>query len=188
MVARLAVIEQCGISYAKLYILHLRVLSICSYADTYFTHNRLYMTSISQPITSNNNIQVSNQVRILGITLDSRLSLDEHISVLSKSCFYHIYALRHIRSNLTLDCSKNIACSLVGCRLDYANSILVGISVKNIFGFNVCKARSLVLLRKRGRISISKTLQELHWLPIKWRINYKVATLTYKLLESDEPT
>ena len=33
-----------------------------------------------------------------------------------------------------------------------------------------------------------KTLQDLHWLPIKWRMNYKVATLTYKLLESGEPT
>ena len=26
------------------------------------------------------------------------------------------------------------------------------------------------------------------WLPIKWRVDYKVATLTYKLLKSGEPT
>ena len=37
-------------------------------------------------------------------------------------------------------------------------------------------------------ISSSKTLQELNWLPIKWRTDYKVATLTYKLVESGEPT
>ena len=45
-----------------------------------------------------------------------------------------------------------------------------------------------VVTYQRGCISFSKTLQELHWLPIKWRIDYKVATLTYKLLESGEPT
>ena len=60
------------------------------------------------------------------------LSFDAHISVLSISCFYHIRALRHIRPNQTLDCLKNITCSLVGCCLNYANSTLVGISVKNI--------------------------------------------------------
>ena len=77
-------------------------------------------------------VHVANQVRILGVTLDSRFSNDAHISQLSKSCFYHIRALRHIRRNLTLNCSKNIACSLISSCLHYANSTLVGISIKNI--------------------------------------------------------
>ena len=90
--------------------------------------------SRSLPIISTVNVagtfvQVSNQVRILGVILDSRLSLDAHMSALSKACFYHIYALCHTRPNLTLDCFKNIACSLVGRRLDYANLTFVGILV-----------------------------------------------------------
>ena len=89
--------------------------------------------SRSLPITSavsaaGTFVQISNQGRILGV----RLSFDAHVPALSKSCFYHIRALRHIRPNLTLDCSKNIACSLVGCSIDYTNSTLVGISVKNM--------------------------------------------------------
>ena len=48
--------------------------------------------------------------------VDSRLSFDAHISAFSQSCFYNV------RANLTLGCSKNIACSLVGYLLDYANS------------------------------------------------------------------
>ena len=146
--------------------------------------------SHSLPITSTVHVagtlvQISNQVRILGVTLDSSLSFDAHISALSKSCFYHICALRHIRLNLTLDCSKNIVCSLNGYRLDYANLTLVEISVKSISRlqrFQSMLAR--VVACQRGRISISKTFQELHWLPIKWRMDYKVATLTYKLLRS----
>ena len=37
------------------------------------------------------------------------------------------------------------------------------------------------------RISISKTLIDLHWLPMKFRVDFKVATLTFKVLESGEP-
>ena len=44
-----------------------------------------------------------------------------------------------------------------------------------------------VVTRQCGSISISKTLKELHWLPVKWRFHFKVATTTYKLLECNEP-
>ena len=56
-----------------------------------------------------------------------------------------------------------------------------GSRVRTFLGFNVVTCLW-------GHISISKTLQELHWLPIKWCINYKVTTLMYKFLESGEPT
>ena len=95
----------------------------------------------------------SNQVRIVGVTLDSRLSFDAYSSALSKSCFYHIGALRHIRPNLTLDCFKNIA-----CRLSYADSTLVGSRLRTFLGFNVCKAHSLVLSHVNGDASESPRL------------------------------
>ena len=44
-----------------------------------------------------------------------------------------------------------------------------------------------VVTRQCGRISISKTLKELHWLQVKWRIDFNVATTTYKLLDFNEP-
>ena len=144
------------------------------------------------PITSTVNVagtlvQISNQVRILGVTLGSRLSFDAHIPALSKSCFYHIRARRHIRPNLTLDCSKNIAC----CRLSprFANATLVGISIKNISRLQRLQSTlARIVICQRGSISISRTLEELHWLPIKCSIDYKVATLTCNLLESGEAT
>ena len=46
-------------------------------------------------------------------------------------------------------------------------------------------ARFVTMLR--GRISISKTLSDLHWLPMKFRVHFKVATLTFKVLKSGEP-
>ena len=70
-----------------------------------------------------------------------------------------------------------------------ANSTLAGVSVKNVSRLQRLQSTfARVVTCQRGLISNSKTLQELHWLPFKWCIDYKVFTLTYKLLESVGPT
>src|SRR5688572_33131752 len=75
-------------------------------------------------------VPLSDTVKTLGVTLDSKLTFPPHITSLCKSCFYHIRAIRHIRSALTKNMSQTIACSLVGLssRLDYANSLFVGVT------------------------------------------------------------
>ena len=81
-----------------------------------------------------------------------------------------------------------VACSLVGSRLDYANSVLFGTSSKNLAHLHrIQSTLARVLTMQRGRISISKTLSDLHWLPMKFRADFKVATLTFKVLESGKP-
>ena len=78
---------------------------------------------------------------------------------------------------------------MVGCRLDYANSVFLGASAKVVHILErIQNTLTRVVTRQHGRTSISATLQKLHWLPVKWRINFKVATLTYKVLESGEPS
>ena len=77
-------------------------------------------------------VPVSFDVKILGVTLESALSLSKHVGLVSKACYYHIRALRHIRKSLTDDSAKSIACAIVGSRLDYANAVLVGVSAFNI--------------------------------------------------------
>ena len=86
----------------------------------------------------------------------------------------------HSATSVPIDCSKNIACSLVGCCLDYANSTLMGISVKNVSPHQHLQSTlARVVTCQRRRISISKTLQEHHWLHMKWRIDYKVDTFDW---------
>ena len=63
-------------------------------------------------------VLLSNHIKVLGVTLDSHLSFDKHISSTCKSAFYHIRALRHIRSAITEDMAKAVASSLVGSRFD----------------------------------------------------------------------
>jgi len=56
--------------------------------------------------------------------------MNNHLNAVCKSVHYHIRALRHIRSSISEDMAKMVACALVGSRLDYANSVLFGATQK----------------------------------------------------------
>ena len=127
-------------------------------------------------------IPFSNQIKLLGVTLDSNLKFDQHITALSKSCFFHIRALRHIRSVLTDDTARTIAASLVGSRLDYANSILYGSSKHNI-------ARVQRIQNALAKVFIGSctTGHSNSRLQAAYRIQYKLAVLTFNAHTSASP-
>ena len=77
-------------------------------------------------------VVLSDSIKILGVVFDKNVTFDSNISHVSKSCFYHIRALHHIRPALTDDVAKIVACFLVDSRLDYGNSVLFGTSAKNL--------------------------------------------------------
>ena len=64
-------------------------------------------------------IQLSDTVKILGATLDSKLSLELHTKALSSSCFYHIRSFKQIRSSLDDGMAVSVASALVSLRLDH---------------------------------------------------------------------
>src|SRR6218665_3069958 len=72
------------------------------------------LSSIDLPGTA---VPLSDTFKTLGVTLDSKLTFRPHITTLCKSGFYHIRAIRHIRSALTKNMSQTIACSLVSSPL-----------------------------------------------------------------------
>ena len=74
---------------------------------------------------------LSPYIKSLGVTLDSHLTFDDHVTAVSKACYFHIRALRHIRASIPDNVAKMIACSIVGSRLDYCNSLLAGMSEAN---------------------------------------------------------
>ena len=58
-------------------------------------------------------VALADRIKILGVVLDKNLTFDSYTSHVSKSCYYHIRALRHIRPALTDDVAKTAPLSAV---------------------------------------------------------------------------
>ena len=100
-----------------------------------------------------------------------------------------IRALRHIRAFLTIEASKTIAAAIVGSRLDFCNSLLVGISVSNLTRLQLVQnTLARVVARKPRFCHITPVLSDLHWLPVRHRISFKIATVTFRVLQSQQPS
>ena len=54
-------------------------------------------------------IKLQTSIKNLGVYLDSRLSFDKQASETCKASYFHIRALRHIRSSLTTDAAETVA-------------------------------------------------------------------------------
>ena len=87
----------------------------------------------------------------------------------SRACFYHLRALRHIRPAITAEDANMIACSVVGAWLDYANAVLYGVSKKNISRLQrIQNALARCVVDSKLNLNSNASLQHLHWLPVDY--------------------
>jgi len=77
-------------------------------------------------------LPVADEMKVLGVVLDRRLSFDRHATSVVRACNYHVQAIRHIRHLLTTELALTMACSLILCRLDYCNAVLHGAPASSI--------------------------------------------------------
>ena len=90
-------------------------------------------------------------------------------------------SVRHIRLLLTQSAAQTLACILVNSRLDYCNSLLLGapaMSLNRLQRAQNIAAR--VVMDAHRRTEAKPLLRQLHWLPVRQRILFKMAVLTRK--------
>ena len=134
-------------------------------------------------------IDSSHQARVLGVILDSELSFQPYIHLLSKSCRLHLRNISKIRPFLTNDTAKLLIHSLVISRLDYCNSLLVGLPLNRLSPLQSIMNAAARLIHLSDRSSSASPLcQSLHWLPLAQRIKFKILTITYKAIHNSAPT
>ena len=132
----------------------------------------------SCPVTSTINIggsvaQLKPTVRDVGIVLDTRLDIASQVSNVCRSVYYHLFRIAKIRASLTIVACKTLVHALVISRLDYGNALLYGITDRLLHRLEMIQ-HSAARIKRHDRQSITAVLRRLHWLPVKWRINYKI--------------
>ena len=109
--------------------------------------------------------------------------------VCAQTSYLHIRQIRKIRQSLDLNSAILLANSLVSSRLDFCNSLFYGLpksSIKRLQHVQNSLARVVIPSCKKYD-HIQPVLQELHWLPVGKRIDFKLATLMFKVLENKQP-
>ena len=111
-----------------------------------------------------------------------------HVKSVCQSTFYYLRNISYIRKYLTTEATSCIIHSLISSRMDYCNSLFYGMSgklFKKLQGVQNTAARIITGTRKYDHIT--PILMELHWLPVKFRVHFKVLLLTYKALNNMAP-
>ncbi len=106
-----------------------------------------------------------------------------HISHVTKTAFFHLKNIAKLRNMLSVSDAEKLVHAFMTSRLDYCNALLGGCPACSINKLQIVQnvaARFLTRLRKYDLIT--PILQSLHWLPIKFRISYKILLLAYKAL------
>ena len=116
--------------------------------------------------------------------------MKNHVLQTVKTCNYHIRNIAFIRKYLNGDALKTAISNHVLSRLDYCNSLYYGLPkylLRKLQNTQNKAAKLIKELHLRDRERITPILIELHWLPVKARIEYKILLLVYKVLRYNEP-
>ena len=95
-------------------------------------HKNKELTSRYTLQVGDNSIPLSTSTKILGVSLDSKMTLNQHISNTCRSAYYQTRRINSIRQNLTDNAVKTLTQSVVISRLDYCNSVCIGLPMKSI--------------------------------------------------------
>ena len=101
--------------------------------------------------------------------------MEAHVNSVCRSSFFHLHNISSIRRVLDMKTTVIIVQALVISRLDYCN-------------LRVQNAAARVIAKAGRRDHISPILFKLHWLPVEFRIKYKILLLTYRGLHGLAPT
>ena len=126
--------------------------------------------------------------RNLGVIFDTDCNFHSRISATCISCIYPIRDLRRIHHHLDLDRAKFLANALMSSCLDYCNSLFSGIAVTDLTKLQRILSRLACVVTKSLPFTRSAPLlRSLHWLPVKYRVHFKICFLTYKALHEEQP-
>ena len=118
---------------------------------------------------------IQSNVRNLGVIFDNHFNFDKQISAVVKASFFQLRLLAKTKAYFSqADLEKTIH-AFVTCRLDYCNSLYIGMDKSSINRLQLIQdAAARLLSGKKKRDHITPVLASLRWLPVFFHIDFKL--------------
>ena len=135
-----------------------------------------------------NQVSPAQSVRNLGVVFDSNFTFSNHVSQVIKSTRVQARDLYRIRPLLDLNTSVLLANTLVSSRLDYCNSLFLSLTDFELRRLQLVQNSVCRVVTRSSKFShITPQLKKLHWLPVRYRVQFKIGLITYKILTQGQP-
>ena len=122
------------------------------------------------------------------MVFDYNFSFSDHVSQVIKSTRVHARDLYRICPLLDLNTSVLLTNALVSSRLDYCNSLFLSLTDFELRRLQLVQNSLCRVVTRFSKYShITPQLKKLHWVPVKYRIQFKIGLITYKILNQGQP-
>ena len=128
------------------------------------------------------------EIENLGVILDQNLTMERQVNSITSSAYFRLRGITKIRLFLDKHSTKSLVQALVISKIDYCNSLLSNLPKRLTYKLQkVQNSAARIIERTRRRDHITPVLRELHWLPVIYRIKFKVLLITYKCKQGIAP-
>ena len=122
-------------------------------------------------------------VRNLGTSFDNHLSMKTPLSTRLVNQDFTICIILGALNDILALKIESIVQAIVISRIDYCNRLLYGVVATNLSKLQRVQNAAVLLVCSLPRHEhITSSFIRLHWLPIKLRINFKIAMLYFKCI------
>ena len=113
-----------------------------------------------------------------------------HEAACHESCCYllqyHLRRLRQIRRSVGSEVTTQLVLALIIWRLDYCNTALAGLPQTMIAPLQrVQNAVACLVFELGSREDVTPCLLQLHWLPVCWRIQFKLCCIMHSVFNGN---
>jgi len=146
-------------------------------------HKSQFMDKVSVQVA---NVRTISKicVRNLGVMFDSNMIMTQQVASICRSGYAQLRSIGLIRRYLSNDATKSLVHGFVMSRLDYCNSLIHGLPYTMISKLQ--RVHNMAARTARHNY-ITPILKKLHWLPVKYRAQFKLLVHTHKALHDQSP-
>ena len=151
----------------------------------------IYQNVVDSLSVSGINVVPKEKAKNLGFIFDDQLSLDKQIVAITQKCNMNLRNYWRIGSKLSQELKIQLVHAGVLSIIDYCNAVYGGLTeydLQKLQKLQNSAVRFIFGLKgKECHQSISPFLKKLHFLPVRFRIKYKITLMVFKCLNNMAP-